>query len=260
LKKRSRTLPLDDEDITAIVRLLGDVAGSVLPLPERRRLLMERLVELVDADTWMWICTRHDGKMTQAAPWFFLDGGWKDEDERIRVWHTNTQTEVFVAMGKEIDPARHSTFLWDPAHAGWGDGTVHERFIRACGLEHLLLSVYPLSEGSSSGIGVHRRIGRKPFTPRERAITHLIIGQIDWLHRAGTDVEANEDLLFSITDRQREILVHLLGGDGRKQVARKLGLSEHTVNDYIKDLYRRLKVSSNTELLAKFIPARRPLD
>jgi DNA-binding CsgD family transcriptional regulator len=36
-------------------------------------------------------------------------------------------------------------------------------------------------------------------------------------------------------------------------------LSKHTVNDHIKDLYRRLGVQSNTQLLAKFLPAGRPL-
>ena len=95
--------------------------------------------------------------------------------------------------------------------------------------------------------------------PRQRAITHLIISQIDWLRRAGTDVQANDDVLLTITARQREILIHLLGGDSRKQVARKLKLSEHTVNDYIKDLYRRLEVTSNIQLLAKFMPAGRRL-
>jgi DNA-binding CsgD family transcriptional regulator len=256
LKQHFRKLPLDDGDIAAIVRLLGDVAGSELPLLQRRRLLMERLVSLVDADTWMWICARFDEEFPRGAPWFLVDGGWSDDDERNRVWHTNTQTEVIAAMGKETDPSRHCTFVWDPDHAGWGDGSVHEKFIRAVGLEHLLLSIYPLSAKSVSGIGLHRRLGREPFTPRQRAITHLITGQIDWLHRAGTDVEANTDVLLSITPRQREILVHLLGGDSRKQIASKLSLSTHTVNDYIKDLYRRLNVSSNTELLAKFIPSR----
>ena len=156
---------------------------------------------MLRADTLMWVCSRHDGKMENAVAWY----------------------------------------------------------IRSIGFEHFLFSMYPLSETSFSGIGVHRRLGREPFTPRQRAITHLIIGQIDWLHRAGTDVEANDDVLLTITSRQREILIHLLGADGRKQIARKLKLSEHTVNDYIKDLYRRLQVSSNTQLLAKFMPARRPL-
>jgi DNA-binding CsgD family transcriptional regulator len=258
LSKRSRKLPISDEDIVSIVQLLGEVAGSMLALPERRRLLMERLVRLVDAETWMWVCSRHDGQMANAVPWFFLDGGWNNDEERTAVWHANTQSEVLAAVGKEVDPKRHSTFTWDENHAGWGDGSIQRKFIYPIGFEHFLFSMYPLSTVTFSGIGVHRRIGREPFTARQRAITHLIISQIDWLHRAGTDVEANDDVLLTITARQREILVHLLGGDRRKEVARKLRLSEHTVNDYIKDLYRRLKVSSNTQLLAKFLPSGLP--
>ena len=45
----------------------------------------------------------------------------------------------------------------------------------------------------------------------------------------------------------------LLDGDAEKQVATKLGLSRHTVHQYVKLLYRELQVSSRGELL-KFIP------
>jgi DNA-binding CsgD family transcriptional regulator len=259
LAKRSRRLPLTDADIKSMIKLLGKVAGSTLPLPKRRRVLMEELVKLVGGDTWIWACSRHDGKMGNAVAWFLLDGGWKSDDERTKVMHANSQTEVLSALSREINPKHHSTFTWDRSHAGWGDGAVHRKYIRSIGFEHLLFSMYPLSAASFSGIGIHRRLGRTPFTLRQRVITHLIISQIDWLHRAGTDVEANDDALLNITSRQREILIHLLGGDGRKQVARKVKLSEHTVNDHIKDLYRRLGVQSNTQLLAKFLPAARPL-
>jgi DNA-binding NarL/FixJ family response regulator len=50
--------------------------------------------------------------------------------------------------------------------------------------------------------------------------------------------------------RLREALACLLEGDSEKQVARRLGLSRHTVHDYAKDLYRRLGVGSRAELMA----------
>jgi DNA-binding NarL/FixJ family response regulator len=51
-------------------------------------------------------------------------------------------------------------------------------------------------------------------------------------------------------------LQHLLEGDAEKQVALKLGLSPHTVHEYVKVLYRKLEVSSRSELLARFIGRR----
>jgi len=45
----------------------------------------------------------------------------------------------------------------------------------------------------------------------------------------------------------------LLIGDGEKQVAIKLGLSRHTVHQYVKELYEALNVSSRSELLAEWV-------
>jgi DNA-binding NarL/FixJ family response regulator len=53
--------------------------------------------------------------------------------------------------------------------------------------------------------------------------------------------------------RLRQTLEHLLQGDGEKQIAHKLGLSQHTVHVYVKSLHKRFHVSSRAELLARFI-------
>lgn len=53
--------------------------------------------------------------------------------------------------------------------------------------------------------------------------------------------------------RLRQTLERLLQGDGEKQIALKLGLSQHTVHVYVKSLHKRFKVSSRAELLARFI-------
>ncbi len=53
-----------------------------------------------------------------------------------------------------------------------------------------------------------------------------------------------------LSPRQREVLDLLLTGKNGKQIAADLRLSVHTVNDYIKAIYRRYDVSSRAELLA----------
>jgi DNA-binding CsgD family transcriptional regulator len=50
-----------------------------------------------------------------------------------------------------------------------------------------------------------------------------------------------------------QTLRSLLGGDSEKQVAAKLGLSQHTVHVYVKALYRKYGVSSRGELLAMWV-------
>ena len=56
-----------------------------------------------------------------------------------------------------------------------------------------------------------------------------------------------------LSPRLQQTLQSLLSGDSEKQVARKLGLSPHTVHVYVKKLYRRYGVSSRGELLAKWV-------
>lgn len=51
----------------------------------------------------------------------------------------------------------------------------------------------------------------------------------------------------------RQTLTHLLRGDSEKQVAAKLGVSQHTVHVYVKSLYRHFGVSSRGELMARYI-------
>ena len=49
----------------------------------------------------------------------------------------------------------------------------------------------------------------------------------------------------------RDTLQLLLSGDSEKEVAGKLGLSQHTVHIHVKNLYKRLGVCSRGELMAK---------
>lgn len=55
---------------------------------------------------------------------------------------------------------------------------------------------------------------------------------------------------YGLTRRQREVLGRLLLGRSMKQVARGMGVSEHTVQDHRKAIYQRMGVSSRSELAA----------
>lgn len=55
---------------------------------------------------------------------------------------------------------------------------------------------------------------------------------------------------YGLTQRQRQVLASLLLGQSPSQIARELGVSEHTVNDHRKAIYFRLGVTSRSELAA----------
>ena len=248
-----RGLPISDADITAIVRLIGEVAGMTEPLPQRRRALMAKIAALIEADVWVWV---HSAGWEAGTPFVLggLDGGWIDDDERNRVMHANSSAEWIKNYRAGIKPGTMQTLLFDKSHPGWQGGRLHEQLVRPTGFEHLLFSMFPLRDGVYSGWGLHRRQGRSPYTPREVAIVHLILGQLDWLHEYDTPAVAKDAAAGRLSPRAQEVLFHLLGGDRRKTIARKLGISEHTVNDYFKTLHKTFNVSTRAELMAKFLP------
>ncbi|MFJ8021339.1 helix-turn-helix transcriptional regulator [Streptomyces sp. NPDC096311] len=55
---------------------------------------------------------------------------------------------------------------------------------------------------------------------------------------------------YGITSREREVVRHALEGLAAKNIARRLELSQHTVNDHLGAVYRKLGVSGREELLA----------
>ncbi len=51
----------------------------------------------------------------------------------------------------------------------------------------------------------------------------------------------------SLTDREREVLLRVAKGYTLPEIGTQLGLSRHTIADYVKQIYRKLNVSSRAE-------------
>ncbi|HXE56276.1 MAG TPA: LuxR C-terminal-related transcriptional regulator [Tepidisphaeraceae bacterium] len=56
-----------------------------------------------------------------------------------------------------------------------------------------------------------------------------------------------------LSKRLTETLDGLLAGESAKEIAARLDLSQHTIHNYIKAVYREYQVSSRGELLSLFI-------
>ena len=56
-----------------------------------------------------------------------------------------------------------------------------------------------------------------------------------------------------MSPRVSQTLELLLAGDSEKQIAAKLKISQHTVHDYVKRVYRHFAVSTRAELLALWV-------
>lgn len=63
---------------------------------------------------------------------------------------------------------------------------------------------------------------------------------------------------LDLPPRPRQVLRCLLEGDSNKQVARRLGISQYTVKEYVKRILRHFGVQSRQELLARWIQRSEP--
>jgi DNA-binding NarL/FixJ family response regulator len=65
--------------------------------------------------------------------------------------------------------------------------------------------------------------------------------------KAKPQVQANAMPNVSLTDRESEVLLRVAKGYTLPEIGVQLGLSRHTIADYVKQIYRKLNVSSRAE-------------
>lgn len=248
---------LSQADVEQMIQMLtdaGDPSRSI-PLVERKVRLATDLVALVGGDLFIWSTFKYDPATATVFPLCVLDGGWRDDKQKVDLLRLLIEPNTAKIINQQSlglwlrnTPTTVDAFQNLPADAR----KTIQIAVEAIDLAHCMLSYYPVGTNTVSGLGIYRSRGRQPFTEREIAIVHTIATQVDWLHRHATDVPAREESL-EFSPREQQVLVFLLAGDSRDQIADKFGLSKHTVKDYIKSIFKRMGVHTEAELLAKFI-------
>ncbi len=62
----------------------------------------------------------------------------------------------------------------------------------------------------------------------------------------------------ALSPRATQTLRELLGGASEKEIADRMGLSAHTVHQYVKSIYRAFGVRSRAELMARCLAPASP--
>jgi DNA-binding CsgD family transcriptional regulator len=238
-----------------MIRLLGEVATIDRGHSFQKQRLMDGLCEIIGADRWATSLACRYG--TDPVPVYvgFSHGGFTEDNFArflVALEHPDMPS-LNAAMLDEF--RRHRAHLTRRRE----QIDVENRFPEsaafplwiAAGLEHLIMSIYPLDEISESICAVYRRPGSQPFTARESRILHIMLSEVPWLHALGWP-EDRGVTVPALTQRQRLTLNLLLEGHSRKLIADHLGISIHTVGEYIQAVYRHFKVQSQRELIARF--------
>src|SRR5262249_52467119 len=125
--------------------------------------------------------------------------------------------------------------------AWYGSEHVQE-FRRAGGVDDFMYGGRLSSDGGHAHrLSLHRPWGDRPFSEGERRLVDTFQEETPWLYEQ-PGMLLNRNALAELPPRLRDVLVRLARGLGEKEVAADLGLSPHTVHDYVKALYHRLGV------------------
>lgn len=139
------------------------------------------------------------------------------------------------------------------------DRAIHAEAYRHLGIRDQMYTELQFTPCHRSGLTFN---ADRPFTSAQKGMArvlreHLLSAYRNVLRAAkpATLPEApvrRQDLQAPLSPRLRETLDHLLKGHQRKRIADEMNLSQHTLNEYVAEVYRRFNVHSHAELVCLF--------
>jgi DNA-binding CsgD family transcriptional regulator len=246
---------LDAGDARRIVRILGKVCACEVGLAGKRRLLMEELCALLDADCWTWVAGMTLDPATPPTFTLLLHGGLDEarfarlmraQEHPDMAWLTAPYSALLRERNTHVTRMRQQTdpgdrFRGSGAYALWLEADV------APGI----MSFRPTGPCAMSGVTIHRRIAEPLFTEWELRIAHIVLTEVPWLH-AKSAAGDSDGFQPALSPRRYTILNLLLDGQSRRAISEHLGISVHTVNEHVKGIYGHCRVHSQAELIHRF--------
>jgi DNA-binding CsgD family transcriptional regulator len=246
---------LGEDDVREIVRLLGAVIVSRQDFSSVKRQLVEGLCQLIEADAWIWSLGCFVEPGAQPVYLAMAHGGF-DEARYTRLllaashpdmaWTSEKMLAEMRAKGAHVTRLRQQVVDEAAFVASGVAAHLHEADIGP-----FIFSLRPIDDRAVSVIGLYRRQGAPAFCERDSRIAHILLTELPWLHEQGWPEDRGASVP-RLSPRLRLVLNLLLDGRSRKEMAASLSLSEHTVAQYQKALYRHFGVTSHATLLRRF--------
>ena len=245
---------------TAIAQLLESVvliANAHSDLMNRRWELLNRLASLIGADAWTWSWGRGSPTEDTVTLLAALDHGFSDKQRRHYMeWvmsddcHLDYRPRVIPRIN---DQGQVTTRRCDAySDQEWSNNPALRKMLNRCGWESWVHCVRHFANQNWSYMGFFRNADRPDFSLQDAALVDLSMRRIQWLHTT-VDETLPPEAFANITLRQRDVMLMLLEGLSRKQIAHQMGITEDTVGDHIKAIYKHFQVRSATELAGRFL-------
>ena len=242
-------------DVQAILRVVGGAAELWYQPALQREFTLDSLCNLLSAKsgvcyTFGDVLTGGEnpcGPMSQVG----LDDAAKGRFEAYL--RTGTPRDPVIDAlatmeGRVITLARADAV----SDADWYGSEHYAQIRKPAGLDHAMyVKIVAASLGRQTIVTLSRVAGDKPFTTRDAYLAELCLSEMAWPYTP--EVDYTDPRIEALQPRLKKVMRHLLEGDSEKQVALKLGLSPHSVHQYVKQLYAQLEVNSRGELLAQWV-------
>ena len=256
---------ITQDDAVQLVALMARVAAVEGTHLDKKRFLLKELCELVQAERWNWALNtvspegipRHAG---------LLHGGFTMEQaEKLSAGtHHPESMQAFApsyrsirALGEAVEAGQalqpFTVRLEDHPHLENWTKTEAAQILADSGVGTFIASVCPVSAAQSSSVTLFRSPGAEPFTERQRDLVHILMRGVIWLHTTGWPDSLEVERIAELPPSQAVILTLLIKGYSRKEIAEARGLSVHSVNTYVRQVFRHFGVQSQTELMRRFL-------
>jgi DNA-binding CsgD family transcriptional regulator len=241
-------------DLRLISELVGEVGELGCDARAWQTHALGGLTRLLDAQVGLTIDVT--GMDAPAGPMVVdpVDVGWTDAD-RGR-FHDYLRTQVDDDPGARALFDRHKRVRFLTAlreqlvdDRSWYAARAVSEQRRACSIDDFASSTVVTGPGTLQGFILYRRWGDDRFALRHRRILRLFHLWLVRRNRDSFNAAAPDALLAGLPPRVRQAAELLRSGDSMKEIAARMGISSHTVNDYTKLLYRHLGVSGRLQLV-----------
>ena len=129
-------------------------------------------------------------------------------------------------------------------------------FLRLNGMRHEVIVPMPPLNAVDYQIMLWRADG-SGFSERDRLLLAMVRPHLVAIRDATFKREGEPPPL---TSRQRQLVSLIAAGLTNRQIARHLGLSEHTVRKHVENIFERLQVNSRTAAVTRAFPANTSAD
>ncbi len=242
-------MQLDGRDVRALLRLVGECHELLAVGQSPWTHALTEIARVTAAQVAIW-CEGQARLGSGLAPTLIAETGWPCESDRSKVWSYWASATTNPILARVATQGAQTFTRQDviPDEL-WNKSALRNEVYRAVDIGDMLVSTRTNARGGIGAFVLKRTRRERGFGDRERDLVSMLQSSCVWMSNRTTVVDS-----VRLSPRERETLEYLLTGAREKQIADSLEVSQHTVHQYVKSIYRKFGVTSRAELLALSSP------